>query len=193
MRVVAVTAGADLGHGRAAIQSARRLAGRALETSARGAGALLRRFARDADGAPLAAAGWHWSLSSTRGLVAALVAPAPVGIDVERLARPRLDAARRRLDELDPTALERMGGDRAAVLTLWTATEAVLKAARVGIAGLARCRLVERLTADRLSMTLDGTSFDVFLQSVGQHVAAVAWERGAELELSWSSLPEGGR
>lgn len=193
MKVVAVTAGAELATGRAAVQAARRVAAAALEASARRAGALVRAFARDADGAPLAAGGWHWSLSNTKGLVAALVAPAPVGIDVEPLARPRLDAARRRLDELDPGALGRLGGDRAAVLLLWTATEAVLKAARVGIAGLARCRLVERVAADRLSMSLDGATFDVRLRRVGAHVAAVAWQHGCELELSWSSLTEAGR
>ena len=77
------------------VEEARRLGRRALEEASRLARlSAPTEFPRDAERAPLPfederAPGrlWHWSTTNTRGLVAAAVAPAPIGIDAEWLDR----------------------------------------------------------------------------------------------------------
>ena len=136
------------------VDAARRAARGALARSAKSSGAELGPARFDARGAPLPANGWHRSVAHTRGLAAAIVAPEPVGIDVERLDRPRaqrilepgLSAAERVfLEELTPPRL----------LRLWTAKEALLKRAGCGLAELSDCRLIapfqERVRASESS------------------------------------------
>ena len=122
------------------VAAAREASLRALAASARLAGVEPRAPDTDEAGAPLPWGAWHWSLAHTRGLALALVAPGPAGVDVERLDRARVadltdrivsPAERALLDDLLPATL----------LRVWTAKEAVLKRAGVGLAELDDCRL----------------------------------------------------
>jgi hypothetical protein len=127
---------------------------------------------RDALGAPLALSGWNASVADTTGLVAGLVAPGPVGLDVEWRYRPRWEAARARFDEAGELA--RLGADdRDAVLALWCAKEALLKLAGVGLAGLGRCRLVAR-EGERFLLDHAGTRADVRVRLHDAHWIACA-------------------
>lgn len=123
------------------VAAARWAAHAALVRSARASGAALGELRFDERGAPLPTAGWHRSTAHTRGMACAVVAAAPVGIDVERLDRPR--AARILTRTLSAAERELLGrDDAAALLGLWTAKEAVLKLAGCGLVELSACRLV---------------------------------------------------
>ena len=183
--------------GRAGVEEGRRLGRRALARSARLAGATFhaegvvppppppprdvrsaerlpdaRDLPRDADGAPRSLDGWHWSTTNTRGLVGALVAPCPVALDAEWLHRPRLAEVRAAFDRDE---LERIGTTPLPPeLVVWTAKEAVLKLARVGLAALQRCRIVEREGPQILRVTLDHRTFRVRQLVWGEHLLAFA-------------------
>jgi hypothetical protein len=132
-------------------------------------------------GAPAVRLGWRASFADTSGLVAALVARVPLAVDVEWLGRARLEAVRARFRA--DGELSRLGAeDDVALLSLWTAKEAVLKLAGVGLAGLARCVLVER-EPHGLRLRFDGREHAVPVRTVGRHVIAWASARPAAVEL----------
>ena len=136
---------------------------------------------RAASGAPAAIAGWHASFADTTGLAVALVAPLPVGLDAEWLRRPRWEAARERFRASGELAL--LGADdAAAVLALWTAKEALLKLAGVGLADLGLCPLLRRDGAV-FRLQHRGREHEVRVVTVGEHVLACASAAPAELAL----------
>ena len=135
----------------------------------------------DEAGAPRPVRGWHASFSDTHGLALAGLARGPFAVDAEWLGRPRIEAARARFTESGELAT--MGtDDAAAVLALWTAKEAVLKLAGVGIADLARCPLVAR-EGDVLRVQHGGALHAVRLHVHGAHVIACAGEGALATEL----------
>jgi hypothetical protein len=136
---------------------------------------------REGSGAPAVVDGWHASWSDTTGLAAAVVAPFPVALDVEWRLRPRWQAARERLREWGELA--RLGADDpASVLALWTAKEALLKLARVGLADLARCPLVRR-EGELFHLEHAGRTHAVRVLAAGAHWLACASREPVELAL----------
>jgi hypothetical protein len=136
---------------------------------------------RSATGAPAPVVGWHASLADTTGLAVALVARVPVGVDVEWLRRPRWQAAEERFRASGELAL--LGADDgASVLALWTAKEALLKLAGVGLADLGRCPFLGR-DGELFRLAHRGREHEVRVLACGQHVLACASSAPAELVL----------
>jgi len=140
-------------------------------------------------GAPAVLDGWHASFADTTGLALAVVASCPVAVDAEWSRRPRWQAARERFERAGELALLRDYGSgdgrgdlRDDVLALWTAKEALLKLAGVGLADLARCELLER-AGERFRLAHGGRVHDVLVRRHDEHWIAVADVAGAELEL----------
>jgi 4'-phosphopantetheinyl transferase len=139
-------------------------------------------FEKDPRGAPRPAGGWCWSLSHDATWVAAAVHDEPVGVDLERvdLRRPELvarvlcDAERALLGALDALTFTR----------LWTAKEAVLKAAGVGMAELSSCLLVEPPAVRTLVLEHRGLRCVVRQAYLRGHVLAVH-APGAGWEVDW--------
>lgn len=128
-------------------------------------------WTKDADGAPEPNDGWHWSVSHKRLFAAGVVASHPVGIDVEQIA-PR---ARDLHDALATDAEWSLLGDRswAMFFRLWTAKEATLKANRVGIGKLLKCRLIEVEDDTHGKLEYDGRVIRVEHYYHADHVFAV--------------------
>lgn len=142
MRVPLVLAPAAPASGREGVLRLRARQGEALRAAARAAGApVMLDFPRDRRGAPRACGGgrFFWSAANTRGAALAAVAKAPVGVDVESLARPRVAPAAAFAGPDELALCDAWSAPLA--LALWTAKEAVLKLAGVGIAELRACRL----------------------------------------------------
>jgi 4'-phosphopantetheinyl transferase len=116
------------------------LAREALQLSAGKSGIALGELLKDEDDVPIPFDGNYWSVSHKPRCVAAVVGKGKVGIDVEEI-RPRTEDIFRLVasdGEWD------LGGDRSwdTFFRIWTAKEAVLKAAGIGIGGLKKCRVV---------------------------------------------------
>jgi 4'-phosphopantetheinyl transferase len=163
------------------------LARDALHLSARASQAVLGALDKDAEEAPLPSNGWHWSLSHAGGFAAGAVCRAPIGIDVEAVAPRRLDIVKRVCSRDE---MEVLGGfSWEAFVRAWTAKEAVLKKAGVGLLELGRCRLVAAPRADVLIMNHRERDHVVHASVRFEHVAAVAHDDvDALVEWSWPTV-----
>jgi 4'-phosphopantetheinyl transferase len=169
------------GRDRLAAQSA--LARRALDLSAAASGAVLGALEKDAEDAPIPSNGWHWSLSHTHGFAAGAVCRAPIGIDVEEIRPRRPDVIGRVTSRAE---LELLGGfSWHAFVRVWTAKEAVLKKAGIGILELAQCHIVAVPDEGRMIVHHRGRDHVVRQSTHAEHVAAVTHD-GDEMALTWS-------
>jgi 4'-phosphopantetheinyl transferase len=145
---------------------------KALGRSAARLGVALPRLEKSENGAPLPVGGVHWSVSHKSRCVAAVAALQPVGIDIEQIRPVKAGLAER---IAAPREWRLFPGDRqASFFRCWTAKEAVLKAAGIGIAGLDDCRIVSLESADRLLAVFQGASWTVAFHHFHQHLTAVA-------------------
>lgn len=173
--------------GRARVEEQSRRAREALSRAATIAGARLAELQKDGEEAPLPSNGWHWSLSHGRHFAAAALARAPLGIDLEEI-RPRSQALVPRVTSR--AELELLGGfDWCAFFRVWTAKEAVLKKAGVGILELSRCRLLAVPDARTLVLSHRGREHVVHQEFRADHVVSIAHDAPeAALEWHWSAL-----
>lgn len=177
----------------AAVEPPRRLteqraaARAALVLAADALGARTLELAHDERGAPRLTGGpvgWHASLAHTPMLAAAALARTAVGVDVEDWTRPRVE---RLLAVFDGAELALLGSAEPLELArLWTAKEAVLKLAGVGLAELSHCRLRARGPAGELVMAHRDRTCAVRHRVHGDHVAAFC--SGQPLEVEWRTL-----
>lgn len=156
------------------------LARKALHLSAGQFGVDIGVLKKNDNGAPLPSNGLYWSLSHCSTCVAAVAAPAPIGIDVEKITpfRPEL------VSEIADEAEWALVGELTPLLffSYWTAKETVLKATGVGLAGLAQCR-VTGISESGASVQYRDRSWQVlFYNGMTAHVIAIT-DQG--LPLSW--------
>jgi 4'-phosphopantetheinyl transferase len=123
------------------VAAQRRRAEDALRASEMQSHAKLARLAKGVNDEPLPSNGWYWSVSHSRDWSAGIVSHSPVGIDVERIAERGLEL-QAAVASPSERALFTSFSDRE-LLRVWTAKEAVLKKAGVGLAELSAARVVE--------------------------------------------------
>jgi 4'-phosphopantetheinyl transferase len=156
------------------------LARKALQLSAGQLGFAIGALEKDDNGAPLPNNGLYWSLSHCSTCAAAVAAPAPIGIDVERIAlyRPEL------VSEIADEAEWALVGEVTPLwlFSYWTAKEAVLKATGVGLAGLAQCRVIGISEASATVQYMGRVWQVLFYTGMAAHVIAIT-DQG--LPLSW--------
>jgi 4'-phosphopantetheinyl transferase len=158
--------------GREKVRFLSKFAREALGRSAARLGVALPRLEKAENGAPLPVGDVHWSVSHKSRCVAAVAAFQPVGIDIEQIRPVKAGLAER---IAAPREWHLFSGDRqASFFRCWTAKEAVLKAAGVGISGLDDCRIVSVQSADRLFAVFQETSWTVAFHHFHQHLTAVA-------------------
>jgi 4'-phosphopantetheinyl transferase len=118
---------------------------------------------QEASGKPLPFKGIHWSISHKPQCVAAMIAPAHCGVDIE-VVSPR---KKELLEYVAPFNEWEMAGFKKDQLLqpgpdvwhffyrFWTAREALLKCIGVGLALLSKCRVIEIPSSDTILMELD--------------------------------------
>jgi 4'-phosphopantetheinyl transferase len=135
---------------------------------------------KDPRGAPLPCRGHYWSVTHKPEYVGGVLAPSPVGLDLEKI-RPCSDALFRKTASEEEWALaDRSDRDRL-FFRYWTAKEAVLKTAGEGIKDLSRCRIRKVLDNVHLLVDYGGIPWPVEQIFFDGHVASVA-NQGVRLE-----------
>jgi 4'-phosphopantetheinyl transferase len=127
---------------------------------------------QDANRVPLPVNGYYWSISHKPLLAGAVIADAPVGIDIEHI-KPRANQGL--WDRLADDREWKIAGQRtwAMFFRLWTAKEATLKANSRGIGGFGECRIVE--VPDETHVVLDYAGEPWLIEQFyhAEHIAAV--------------------
>ncbi|MCU0561447.1 MAG: 4'-phosphopantetheinyl transferase superfamily protein [Desulfobacterales bacterium] len=149
------------------------LAREALALSAQRLQIVLGPLRKDDRGAPLPVAGHYWSLTHKPLFAAAVLAPAPVGLDLEAL-RPCTPALYRRSAAESEWALLGGGDPRITFFRCWTAKEAVLKAGGEGIRDWPRCRIHRVDDDSHLVVDYRGALWPVEQFFFSGHIASIA-------------------
>lgn len=148
------------------------VARKVLACSARYSGVALGSLEKEENGAPCASNGVFWSISHTAGCVAAVTAPVPVGIDIEKLTSfsPLLQRQIASKDEWDLAPIV----TNLLFYRYWTAKEAVLKAVGKGLAGLANCTVKEIVDNNRMELLYCSERWVVtHYTEIAGHIAAI--------------------
>jgi 4'-phosphopantetheinyl transferase len=169
----------DLGlKGREKVAALGRHARQALAYSARFSGVHLGPLEKDDHGAPLPSNGINWSLTHKEQYVAAVTAPHPVGIDIERI-RPVCEGMHQRLAGDGEWALA-PEVTRTLFFRYWTAKEAVLKAVGKGLTGLSRCRVAAIPDEDHLILIYEDSRWTVaHFWGTKDHLVTITADRAA--------------
>jgi 4'-phosphopantetheinyl transferase len=173
--------GLDRGLERVARQ--RRRAIEALHRSERESGAELAALDKNADDAPLASNGWHWSISHTSRFSAGVVSRAPIGIDIERIARRRIEVVAAVASPAERGLFAEFGARE--FVRVWTAKEAVLKKAGVGLAELSSARVLSVPSDHCMIIAHRGRRHLAHQWEHDGHVAAISSDDD-ELEVHWT-------
>ena len=161
---------------------------RALGLSARKSGIILAELLKEENGAPLPFSGTHWSLTHKSAYVGGVVSGFRIGIDIERI-RPIQDALYHKTATDDEWRLS--GEDPVRLFfRYWTAKEAVLKAAAVGLKDLSQCRVGKVVDEHHLRVDYLDKSWVVAQVFFDGHVAAVV---NSVREVHWTLVEENGR
>lgn len=175
--------------GRERVAEQSRRAREALAIAADAVGVRLGPLGKADDDVPLPSNGWHWSLSHATHLVAATLARAPVGVDIEWI-RPRSQTIVPRVTSRAEVDL--LGGfSWESFFRVWTAKEAVLKKSGCGILELSACSLVA--VPDERSLVLRHRERDHFVHQMlrADHVVSIAHDESelAGIDWRWTSAP----
>ena len=161
---------------------------RALQLSARKSGIILAQLLKEENGAPLPFSGNYWSLTHKSAYVGGVVAGFRIGIDIERI-RSVQDALYRKTATDDEWRLS--GADPVQLFfRYWTAKEAVLKAAAVGLKDLTKCRVGKVVDDHHLMVDYLDKSWLVAQVFFDGHVAAVV---NPARDVHWTLVTENGR
>lgn len=153
---------------------------KALEISAKKSRIQLTCLKKDEKGVPLPFNGHYWSLTHKSKYVAAVIASAPMGIDIEKirscstaLFRKTARDSEWKLSDTDPFIL---------FYRYWTSKESVLKASGTGIRDLSKCRIIKIIDDTHLIVDyrdqewlLEHFYFDTHIASIVKNDFHVEW------------------
>jgi len=153
---------------------------KALHLCARKTGIVVGELLKDDKGAPVPFEGNYWSLTHKPAFVGAVICTRATGIDVEAVKDVSKGVMRKtaaeeewRLTGEDPEAM---------FFRYWTAKEAVLKAAGIGISGLSQCRVTAVPDDSHLQLEYKGRTYLVEHYFFDGHVASVVKN---EFQVEW--------
>ena len=152
------------------VQFLSRHARQALEMSAEKSGIRLNVLEQDENNAPLPSNGTYWSITHKNEYVGGVVSPSPTGLDIEKIC-PRTESLFRKAANETEWAL----ADKTVTtfFRYWTAKEAVLKAAGIGLRHLSKCRISKVPDAHHLELTYEGGSWQIEHHFFNGHIASI--------------------
>ena len=143
---------------------------RALEQSAKKSNVRLDTLAQDERNAPLPFDGTYWSVTHKNEYVGGVVCPSPTGIDIEKICPRAKSLFRKTADEAEWALADTT---LTTFFRYWTAKEAVLKAAGIGLRNLSNCRISRVLGRHHLDVEYDGNDWQIEHHFFNNHIASI--------------------
>jgi 4'-phosphopantetheinyl transferase len=150
-----------------------RHARRALKIAAQKSGVRLGELVKDDNGVPQPFEGIHWSISHKTRYVCGVVAPAQIGIDIERVRRFSDGLFKKTATDREWALADMESDSVMAFFRYWTAKEAVLKATGVGIKDLLKCRVDHIFDDKHLQIQYGGQDWLIEHFFFNDHVASI--------------------
>ncbi|MBW2487047.1 MAG: 4'-phosphopantetheinyl transferase superfamily protein [Deltaproteobacteria bacterium] len=157
-----------------------RQARRALEISAEKSKVRLGKLEQDERNAPLPFDRIYWSITHKAEYVGGVIAPYPIGIDIEKICS-RTEA----LFQKTATETEWSLADKTfeTFFRYWTAKEAVLKAAGIGLKALSKCRIIRVPDKRHLDIEYDANTYRIQHHYYNDHIASIVKN---SFEIDWT-------
>jgi 4'-phosphopantetheinyl transferase len=152
------------------VQFLSRQARQALKMSAEKSGIRLNALEQDERHAPLPSNGTYWSISHKNEYVGGVVSPLPTGIDIEKISSRAKSLFRKTADDAEWALADKTF---TTFFRYWTAKEAVLKAAGIGLRDLSKCRITGVPGANHLDLVYDGSDWRVEHHFFDNHIASI--------------------
>jgi len=162
-----------------------RHARKALGISARKSNLELGELVKDDTGRPLPVNGVHWSLTHKTGYVGAVVSLDIIGIDVEKIIPRNTRALFRKAAEPDEWNLAGNNRSWGIFHRYWTAKEAVLKAAGIGLKDLSTCRVTQILDHNNLIIHYADRFWPIEHHYFNGHIASIVKDAD---RITWTCL-----
>ncbi|MEE8480474.1 MAG: 4'-phosphopantetheinyl transferase superfamily protein, partial [Desulfobacterales bacterium] len=116
----------------------------AIQLSAKKSKIVFSVITKDENGVPQPFNGSYWSLTHKSEYVGGVVAPAKIGIDIEKIKRCSKALFKRIADEKEWNLIRsRQIDSKKLFFRYWTSKEAVLKALGTGFKDLSRCKIAQ--------------------------------------------------
>jgi 4'-phosphopantetheinyl transferase len=130
----------------------------------------LGKLAQDERNAPLPCNGTFWSITHKTEYVGGVVAPSPIGIDIEKIYARTQSLFPKTASEAEWALADK---STATFFRYWTAKEAVLKAAGTGLKGLSRCRVIRIRDDHHLDIEYENKKWQVAHTYFEGHIASI--------------------
>jgi 4'-phosphopantetheinyl transferase len=150
-----------------------RHARRALERSAVKSEIRAGELFKDENGMPLPFDGMFWSITHKTQYVAGVVAPTPIGIDIERIRELSRGLFKKTAADPEWALADTEGKSLLTFFRFWTSKEAVLKATGVGIKDLLKCQVRQILDERHLVIHYEGKDWLIEHFFYDRHIASI--------------------
>jgi 4'-phosphopantetheinyl transferase len=160
-----------------------RHARRALAISAEKSRITLGEIAQDERNAPLPFNGTFWSITHKTEYVAGVVAPSPIGIDIEKIYARAKSLYHKTASEAEWALADR---SLTAFFRYWTSKEAVLKAAGTGLKDLSKCRVIRIRDDHHLEIEYETKKWQIAHTYFKDHIASIVQN---DFKINWTILP----
>lgn len=152
------------------VQFLSRHARQALMMSAEKSGIRLDSLEQDERHAPLPSDGTYWSITHKNEYVGGVASPQPTGIDIEKISSRATSLFRKTADDAEWALADKTF---ATFFRYWTAKEAVLKAAGIGLRELSKCRVTGVPDANHLILAYNGSDWLIEHHLFDNHIASI--------------------
>ncbi len=147
-----------------------RHARRALEMSAEKSRIRLGKLEQDERKVPLPFNGTFWSITHKTEYVGGVVAPSPIGIDIEKIYSHAKSLFRKTASEAEWALADTSS---ATFFRYWTSKEAVLKATGTGLKDLSICRVIRIRDDHHLDIEYENKKWQVEHTFFEDHIASI--------------------
>lgn len=157
-----------------------RQARQALELSAERSRVPIGKLAQDERKAPLPFDGNYWSITHKTEYVGGVIAPSPIGIDIEKICSRTKSLFKKTATETE-WALADMTFKT--FFRYWTGKEAVLKAAGIGLKALSQCRVIQVPDVKHLDIEYDAKTYSIEHHYFDDHIASIVKNK---FQINWT-------